>query len=102
MANAYLSEQEAMREFADNLWRQDLQYRVRDMLNHAINGYKAEVVSNPGGNKLEVKFPFETSTFTFKCAPSMSEAQEHDKVLVECLGGLSNAFIRCYADLKNL
>ena len=94
------SEIEAMREFADNLWKQELKYRVSEMLNHAVNGYRAEVAANPGGGKLTVRFPFETNTRTFKCAASMSSAIEGDQVLVECLGSLSNAFIRYYADFR--
>lgn len=96
------SEIEAMREFADNLWKQELQYRVAEMMKHAINGYRAEVVSNPGGNKLTVRFPFETNSRTFKCSASMSDAAVGSQVLVECLGDLSNAFIRCYTDFRNL
>lgn len=98
----FISDQEAMREFADNLWRQDFQFRVQKMLNHALNGYRAEVVENPGGGKLTVRFPFEESTRTFKCSESMRDSVAGDQVLVECLGSLSNPFIRCYADMRDI
>ena len=98
----FISDQEAMREFADNLWRQDFQFRVQKMLNHALNGYRAEVVENPGGGKLTVRFPFEESTRTFKCSESMRDSVVGDQVLVECLGSLSNPFIRCYADMRDV
>ena len=98
----FISDQEAMREFADNLWRQDFQFRVQKMLNHALNGYRAEVVENPGGGKLTVRFPFEESTRTFKCSESMRDSVVGDQVLVECLGSLSNPFIRCYADFRDV
>lgn len=98
----FISDQEAMREFADNLWRQDFQFRVQKMLNHALNGYRAEVVENPGGGKLTVRFPFEESTRTFKCSESMRDSVAGNQVLVECLGSLSNPFIRCYADFRDV
>lgn len=100
------SEAEAMQELAGLLWSRYLRERVREELNHELNGYKAEVVTNNGDGTLTVKRPFETGTQTLKAAASLSGAVAGDQVLIIGMGdkskALSNAFILCKTDLSNL
>ena len=98
-------EAEAMQELASMLWSRFLKERVREELNHELNAYKAEVVSNNGNGTLTVRRPFESVTPTLKAAPSLAYAQPGDMVMVAGIGdkskALSNAFVLAKADLSD-
>lgn len=98
-------EAEAMDELAGLLWTRYLRKRVREELNHELNGYKAEVVANNGDGTLTVKRPFENTTLTLKAASSVSGAAVGDQVLVVGIGdkskALSNAFVLCKTNLSS-
>lgn len=100
--NKAVSEVDAMHSFASALWNRFLKRRVQDMKQQDMLGYRAEVVTNNGNGTLTVQRPFETTVLTLKCAGSMaSTAVAGDQVLICAIGGLSNAFILCFADLRN-
>lgn len=98
-------EAEAMQELASMLWSRFLKERVREELNHELNAYKAEVVTNNGNGTLTVRRPFESVTLTLKAAPSLAYAQPGDMVMVAGIGdkskALSNAFVLAKADLSD-
>ena len=99
------SEAEAMRELASLLWTRFLRERVRGELNHEMNGYKAEVVSNNHNGTLTVKRAFEAANLTLKAAASAGDCIQGDQVIVVGIGNkataLSNAFVLCKADLSD-
>ena len=96
------SEVEAMQELAKQLYERYIKPRAStELLNHSLDGYKAEVVSNNGDGTLTVKRPFDCCNLTLKCPPALSEsANPGDQVLVTSLGDMSNSFILCDATLK--
>lgn len=102
---AFKPEAEAMQELASMLWSRFLKERVREELNHELNAYKAEVVTNNGNGTLTVRRPFESVTPTLKAAPSLAYAQPGDMVMVAGIGdkskALSNAFVLAKADLSD-
>lgn len=99
------SETEAMSELTSLMWSRYLKEQVRGELNHEMNAYKAEVVTNHGDGTLTVQRPFESVTLRLKAAPSLAYAQAGDMVLVVGIGdktkALSNAFILCKSDLSD-
>lgn len=99
------SDAEAMSELTSLMWSRYLKEQVRGELNHEMNAYKAEVVTNHGDGTLTVQRPFETVQLRLKAAPSLAYAQAGDMVLVVGIGdkskALSNAFILCKADLSD-
>ena len=99
------SEAEAMSELTSLMWSRYLKEQVRGELNHEMNAYKAEVVTNHGDGTLTVQRPFESVTPRLKAAPSLTFAQAGDMVLVVGIGdkskALSNAFVLCKADLSD-
>lgn len=99
------SETEAMSELTSLMWSRYLKEQVRGELNHEMNGYKAEVVTNHGDGTLTVKRPFETVQLRLKAASSLQFAQPGDMVLVVGIGdkskALSNAFILCKTDMTD-
>lgn len=99
------SETEAMSELTSLMWSRYLKEQVRGELNHEMNAYKAEVVTNHGDGTLTVKRPFETVQLRLKAAHSLSYAQAGDMVLVVGIGdkskALSNAFILCKTDMTD-
>lgn len=97
------SEMEAMRDLASVLWKRFFQDRVREELNHEVNAFRAEVVSNNGDGTLTVMRPFETNPQTFRVTAPASYVRAGDQVLILGIGekrkALSNAFVFCMADL---
>ena len=91
------SEAEAMQELASLMWNRFFREKVREELNHELNGYKAEVTTNNGDGTLTVQRPFETGTLTLKASSLASKAVAGDQVLIVGMGdkstALSNAFI---------
>lgn len=99
------SDAESMQELTSLMWNRYLRERVREELNHEMNAYKAEVVTNHGDGTLTVQRPFESVTLRLKAASSLEYAQPGDMVLVVGIGdkskALSNAFILCKTDLSD-
>ena len=98
------SEAEAMAELARLLWERYFKGRAeRDLLSHALNGYKAEVTANNGDGTITVMRPFDQTEITLHCPPALAdEAQTGDQVLVVTLGDWSNAFVLCKTDMGGL
>lgn len=99
------SDAEAMSELTSLMWSRYLKEQVRGELNHEMNAYKAEVVTNHGDGTLTVQRPFETVQLRLKAAPSLAYAQAGDMVLVVGIGdkskALSNAFVLCKTDMTD-
>ena len=95
------SEAEAMAELARLLWERYFKGRAeRDLLSHALNGYKAEVTANNGDGTLTVARPFDSASVTLRCPPALADgAEAGDQVLVVTLGDWSNAFVLCKTDM---
>lgn len=99
------SEADAMEELVRMIWERSIKGRVsKELLQHSLDGYKANVVSNNEDGTLTVSRPFDENTpLTLRCSPSLAdEAVAGDKVLVVALGNMSNAFILCKTDLTGL
>lgn len=97
-----MSEAEAMSELARLMWERYMKPRAsKELLNHSLDGYKAEVVSNNGDGTLTVIRPFDQISMTLKCPPALAESAEvGDQVLVINLGDASNSFILCGTDMS--
>lgn len=92
-----------MHSFASALWERFIKRRVQELKRQDMTGYRAAVVTNNGDGTLTVQRPFETTTMTLPCVGSLKNvAAAGDQVLVCAIGGLSNAFVLCKADLSNL
>ena len=86
------SDMESMRTFADQLWKYMVP-KINTKLSSNVSYFRAQVVSNPGNNTLEVQRPVENGTLTLPCTTAMSGAQEGQQVTVLVMGGLSNAVV---------
>ena len=74
---------------------------IAELLNHSLDGYKAQVTVNNGDGTLTVQRPFDETERTLKCPPALAEAAaEGDQVLVVEMGDASNSFILCGADMS--
>lgn len=97
------SEAAAMQELAGLMWARYLRQRVKEELNHELNGYKAEVVTNNGDGTLTVKRPFETNTLTIRASASAFGVEAGEQVILIGMGdkskALSNAFALCATDM---
>ena len=87
-----MNDMESMRTFADQLWKYMVP-KINAKLSSNVSYFRAEVVSNPGNNKLEVQRPVENGTLTLPCTTAMSGAQEGQQVTVLVMGSLSNAVV---------
>ena len=97
-----MSEAEAMSELARLLWERYMKPRAtKELLNHSLDGYKAQVYSNNEDGTLTVIRPFDDTSMTLKCPPALAESAEAgDQVLVIQLGDASNSFILCGTDMS--
>lgn len=95
------SEYEGMAEFAKQLWERYFRRRaIAELKNHALDGYKAQVVSNNGDGTLTVIRPFDAQTMTLRCPPALATwADENTQVLVVSLGDESNSFVLCATNI---
>lgn len=98
------SETEAMAELVSLMWERYIAPRAKkELLGHALDGYKAQVTANNGDGTLTVIRPFDDTAVTLRCPPGLAEeAEAGDQVLVVALGSMSNAFVLCRADLTGL
>ena len=96
------SETEAMAELVSLMWERYIAPRAKkELLGHALDGYKAQVTANNGDGTLTVIRPFDSVSVTLRCPPWLAEtAVSGDQVLVVALGSMSNAFVLCRADMS--
>lgn len=97
-----MSEAEAMSELARLMWERYMKPRAsRELLNHSLDGFKAQVVSNNGDGTLTILRPFDEVNMTLRCPPALGEtARRGDQVLVIQLGDASNSFVLCGTDMS--
>ena len=94
-----MNDTEQMKVLADQLWDY-FKPKLQDEMRRNVQFFRAQVVSNPGSNTLEVKRPFENSTLVLPCTKAMSYAAAGDEVIGLTFGSLSNAVI--FSDGKML
>jgi hypothetical protein len=87
-----MNDMENMRVFADQLWKYMVP-KLDSKFASNVSYFRAEVVSNPGNNKLEVQRPVENGTLTLPCVRAMSGAQAGQQVVALVMGSMSNAII---------
>ena len=87
-----MNDMENMRVFADQLWKYMVP-KLDSKFASNVSYFRAEVVSNPGNNKLEVQRPVENRTLTLPCTTAMSGATTGQQVTVLVMGNLSNAVV---------
>lgn len=88
-----MSDNEQMRVLAQQLWKNYMEPQVDKKLALAVKYFRAEVISNPGDNTLEVKRPLDATTMTLPCTNGMTGAEEGDQCVVFVFGSLSNAVV---------
>ena len=87
-----MNDMENLRTFADQLWKYMVP-KLNSKFASNVSYFRAEVVSNPGNNKLEVQRPVENGTLTLPCVRAMSGAQAGQQVVALVMGNMSNAII---------
>ena len=87
-----MNDMENLRTFADQLWKYMVP-KLDSKFASNVSYFRAEVVSNPGNNKLEVQRPVESGTLTLPCTNAMSGATAGQQVTVLVMGSLSNAVV---------
>lgn len=86
-----MNENAQLAEFANNLWNNFIKERVKADNANSVMYYRAEVVSNPGNNRLVVQRPFDEA-IEVSCTDAMSSATAGTQVLVIRFGnGTNNA-----------
>lgn len=86
------NDMENLRTFADQLWKYMVP-KLDSKFASNVSYFRAEVVSNPGNNKLEVQRPVENGTLTLPCVRAMSGAQAGQQVVALVMGSMSNAIV---------
>ena len=87
-----MNDTEQMQVFADQLFEY-MRPKIKRMMHSNVSFFRAQVVSNPGNNTLEVQRAFDTTTMTLPCATGISGASAGDQVTVLVMGSLSNAVV---------
>lgn len=87
-----MNDTENMKILADQLFLY-MKPKIEAMMQSSVSYFRAQVVSNPGSNTLEVQRAFDTTTMTLPCTTSISGAVAGDQVIVLVLGSLSNAVV---------
>lgn len=87
-----MSDQEQMKVLADQMFIY-MQPKVAKMMTNNVSFFRAQVVSNPGSNKLVVQRPFESTTMTLPCSNGIASATAGTQVTVFVFGNLSNAVV---------
>lgn len=87
-----MDDQEQMKVLADQLFLY-MKPKIEKMMQSNVKFFRAQVVSNPGNNTLEVQQAFDNTTMTLPCATGISSAVAGDQVTVLILGSLSNAVV---------
>ena len=86
------NDMESLRTFADQLWKYMVP-KLDSKFASNVSYFRAQVVSNPGNNTLEVQRPVENGTLTLPCTTAMSGATTGQQVTVLVMGSLSNAVV---------
>ena len=87
-----MNDTEQMQVFADQLFEY-MRPKIKKMMQSNVSFFRAQVVSNPGNNTLEIQRAFDTTTMTLPCATGISSASAGDQVTVLVMGSLSNAVV---------
>lgn len=91
------------RTFADNLWNNYLEAKVREMLKPYMSMKRATVKTAANGSTMGVQFPFDSSTLNIPYVTSVAGASEGDQVWVAApYSDMSNAIVIGTATLSNL
>lgn len=83
------NENAQLAEFAENLWKNYLQPKVKEEGKDVLTFYRAVVVSNDGNNRLTIQKPFDDS-YQVACTDSMADATEGMQVIVIRFGSGAN------------
>lgn len=83
---------ENLRTFANQLWKYMVP-KLNAMFASNVSYFRAQVVSNPGNNMLEVQRPLENGTLTLPCTDMMAHAKPGQQVVALVMGSLSNAIV---------
>lgn len=87
-----MNDTEYMKSFADELLRY-FEPKLRIAQSENVRYFRAQVVNNPGGNRLEVRRPFDDETILARCTDAMGSARAGDQVTVLVFGNLTNAVV---------
>lgn len=87
-----MNDMENLRTFADQLWKYMVP-KLNAMFASNVSYFRAQVMSNPGNNMLEVQRPLENGTLTLPCTTAMSGATAGQQVTVLVMGSMSNAVV---------
>ena len=88
-----MNENEQMRVLAQQLWKNYMEPQVEKKLALTVRYFRAQVVSNPGNNTLEVQRAGDANAMTLPCTNVMSDAAAGDQCVVFVFGNLSNAVV---------
>ena len=88
-----MNENDQMRILAQQLWKNYMEPQVEKKLALTVRYFRAQVVSNPGNNTLEVQRPGDANTMTLLCTNGMASAATDDQCIVFVFGNLSNAVV---------
>lgn len=87
-----MNDMENLRTFADQLWKYMVP-KLNAMFASNVSYFRAQVMSNPGNNMLEVQRPLENGTLTLPCVDSVAHAQPGQQVVALVMGSMSNAIV---------
>lgn len=91
------------RAFADNLWTNYFEAKVREMLKPYMSMKRATVKTAANGSTMGVQFPFDSSTLNIPYVTSIANASVGDQVWVAApYSDMSNAIVIGTATLSNL
>lgn len=87
-----MNEAEQMKVLADQLFSY-MKPKILQLMQSNVTFFRAEVVSNPGNNRLVIKRAFDADTMTLPCADCIVNVESGDQVTVFVYGNLSNAVV---------
>lgn len=91
------------RTFADQLWNNYFETKVREMLKPYMSMKRATVKTAANGSTMGVQFPFDSSTLNIPYVTSVASASVGDQVWVAApYSDMSNAIVIGTATLSNL
>ena len=96
-----MSEPNALRSLADNLWTY-FRARLRDDQRDLVRYYRAQVVSPASGGKIQIQRPLDPSVIALPYVSSAAGLAAGDQCTVLVLGSSSNAIILGDGTLSNL
>ena len=88
------------RTFADNLWTNYFEAKVREMLKPYMSMKRATVKTAANGSTMGVQFPFDSSTLNIPYVTSVAGASVGDQAAP--YSDMSNAIVIGTATLSNL